>query len=169
MKVSSAKNKGRRLQQKIVSDLLRVFPSLAKDDVKSCSMGANGEDVQLSHAARQVFPYSIEAKNQERVNIWTAIAQAEANATKGADALVVFKKNNEDPRVVLRWELFLSILSKSYEPSHVETGNFSRAQPVPATEDEQFDSDPIIANLRFSINVIEAVIGAHKLASLSPK
>ena len=169
MKVSSAKNKGRRLQQKIVSDLLRVFPSLAKDDVKSCSMGANGEDIQLSREARQVFPYSIEAKNQERVNIWTAIAQAEANAGDKGKAIVVFKKNNEDARVVLRWEVFLSILSQSDKLSHVETDNLTTAHTVPIDQDDQIDSDPITTNLRSTINVLEAVIDAHKLAARSRK
>ena len=33
-------------------------------------MGAGGEDLIMAKAARNLFPYSIEAKNQEKVNVW---------------------------------------------------------------------------------------------------
>ena len=51
MKTQSCKSKGRRLQQKVVADVLAAFPHLQPDDVRSTSMGCGGEDVQLSPAA----------------------------------------------------------------------------------------------------------------------
>ena len=33
-------------------------------------MGAGGEDLIMSRSAREKFPYSIECKNQESLNIW---------------------------------------------------------------------------------------------------
>ena len=100
MKTQSCKAKGRRLQQQIVQDLLERFPELTEDDVRSTSMGANGEDILLSSSARKRIPYSFEAKNQERVNIWSAIEQAAANAPSDADIAVVIKKNKTKPHVV---------------------------------------------------------------------
>ena len=43
-------------------------------------MGAQGEDILLSAQAIKHFPYSVEAKNQESIQIWKAIKQAEENA-----------------------------------------------------------------------------------------
>ena len=116
MKIQSAKAKGRRLQQQIANDIIELFPQLQPDDVRSTSMGAQGEDVQLSPAARSLFPYSIEAKNQERLNIWSAIEQNEQNA-KDFTALTVFKKNNTKPYVALPWKHFLELLKATQVPS----------------------------------------------------
>ena len=66
MRPSSCKAKGRRFQQQIAADILAAFPNLGEDDVRSTSMGASGEDIQLSTSARTLFPYSVEAKNQRR-------------------------------------------------------------------------------------------------------
>lgn len=110
MKTQSCKAKGRRLQQQIVQDLLQRFPELTDDDVRSTSMGANGEDVLLSACARKHIPFSFEAKNQERVNIWSAIEQAGTNAPRDVDLAVVIKKNKTKPHVVLTWECFLRLL-----------------------------------------------------------
>lgn len=113
MKPQSAKAKGRRLQQLVVKDLLEQFPHLSEDDIRSTSMGANGEDIQMSHAARQCIPFSFEAKNQERVNIWMSIEQANANTPTGVHPAVVIKKNNEEPHVVIKWKTFLRLLTPS--------------------------------------------------------
>lgn len=64
MRPSSAKQKGRAGQQYVRDAILKQFPTLEPDDVKSTSMGAQGEDVQLSPAARKLLPYQIEVKNK---------------------------------------------------------------------------------------------------------
>jgi len=66
VKTSSAKAKGRRLQQKVRDLILETFSELEEDDVRSTSMGAGGEDVQLSPLARRKFPFSVECKNVEK-------------------------------------------------------------------------------------------------------
>lgn len=110
MKPQSAKAKGRRLQQQIVQDLLELFPHLGEDDVRSTSMGAGGEDIQLSASARRSIPYSIEAKNQERVNVWNAMEQCRTNAPKDSEPIVVFKKNGEKPHVLVSWSHFKGMI-----------------------------------------------------------
>lgn len=109
MRPQSCKAKGRRLQQLIANDLLKLHPHLTDDDVRSTSMGANGEDVQLSQAARAVLPYSFEAKNTERLNVWSALEQARANAPDGTDPIVVIKKNREKPHALVSWDLLLRL------------------------------------------------------------
>tara|TARA_B110000046_G_scaffold171046_1_gene191490 strand:- start:25 stop:513 length:489 start_codon:yes stop_codon:yes gene_type:complete len=111
MRTQSCKAKGRRLQQLIARDLLAMYPHLTEDDIRSTSMGAPGEDIQLSQAAQQTIPFSFEAKNQERVNIWAAIEQALGNTRKTRTPCVVIKKNNVKPFAVVPWETLLSLLA----------------------------------------------------------
>ena len=111
MKTQSAKAKGRRLQQLVVSKLLEKFPELSEDDIRSTSMGAQGEDVQLSARARENIPFSFECKNQERLNVWEAIEQSKSNC-KGHTPLVVMKKNKSEPHVILSLDDFLNVISK---------------------------------------------------------
>ena len=108
MKTSSAKAKGRRLQQKFMQLLIEKL-DIDPEDIESRSMGAGGEDLIMSKAARNKFPYSVECKNQERLNIWAAWEQA--NGNKGLyEPLVVIKKNGVRPLVVLDAENFLDMI-----------------------------------------------------------
>ena len=108
MKTSSAKAKGRRLQQKFMELLIEKL-KIDPEDIESRSMGAGGEDLIMSRAARHKFPYSVECKNQERLNIWQAWEQA--NGNKGIyEPLVVIKKNGIRPLVVLDAENFLDMI-----------------------------------------------------------
>ena len=110
MKTSSAKAKGRRLQQKFMQLLIERL-DIDPEDIESRSMGAAGEDLIMSKAARTKFPFSVECKNQERMNIWSAWEQA--NNNKGIyQPLVVIKKNGVPPLVVLDAENFLEYVKE---------------------------------------------------------
>ena len=67
MKTRSAKNKGKRLQNDVRDLILETFKELEPDDVRSTTMGDSGEDILLSPAARKLFPFSVECKNQEKL------------------------------------------------------------------------------------------------------
>ena len=110
MKTSSAKAKGRRLQQEVVAAILDRFSELEPDDVRCTAMGQGGEDVQLSPAARNRFPVSIECKNTERLQIWKALEQAEANAGALDIPLVVFKRNRSKTYACLELEHLLRLV-----------------------------------------------------------
>ena len=107
MKTQSAKAKGRRLQQwmrELLIEELDVHP----EDIESRSMGAGGEDLIMARAARESFPYSIECKNQEKINIWEAYKQAEDNS-KDYEPVVVLKRNNQKPLILVDAEYFVNI------------------------------------------------------------
>ena len=110
----SCKQKGRRLQKAVVKDILLAFPALHAADVKSCAMGSGGEDVQLSAAARAVFPFSVEVKNRERLNVHAALAQAEANAGE-SEPLLVFSKNRAKTWAAVQWPTLLRLLAAGAE------------------------------------------------------
>jgi len=110
MKTQSRKAKGRRLQQQFMQLLIEKL-DIDPEDIESRSMGAGGEDLIMSKAARNKFPYSIECKNQERMNIWSAWEQA--NGNKGIyEPLVVIKKNGVRPLVLLDAENFLDMIKE---------------------------------------------------------
>ena len=110
MKPRSAKNKGKRLQNKIRDLILEKFDILEPDDVRSITMGDSGEDILLSPAARKLFPFSVECKNQEKLNIWSALQQAESNAGKHIP-LLVFKRNRSKTYVTIELEEFIKLIN----------------------------------------------------------
>jgi hypothetical protein len=105
MKVQSAKAKGRRLQQ-WVRDMLIEMLEVHPEDVESRSMGAGGEDLIMARAARQKFPFSVECKNTEKLNVWDAYDQACANSGD-YEPILFIKKNGRRPLVVLDAENFI--------------------------------------------------------------
>ena len=109
MKTASAKAKGRKLQQHIAKRIQEVF-DLHKDDVRSTPMGVSGSDVMMSPKAKEKFPFDVEAKNTEKINVWKAYEQS-AVRTK-LTPLLVIKKNRKQPLVVLDFEDFLDILKE---------------------------------------------------------
>ena len=111
MKTSSAKSKGRRLQQWCVDQILETYPKLTRDDVRSCSMGASGADVQLSAYGKELVPLEIECKNTERLQVWAAFEQAESNCGD-REPCVVAKRNGSAPLAIVDAEWLFTNLSK---------------------------------------------------------
>lgn len=110
MNTSSAKAKGRRLQQR-VAELIRIMFGLAEDDVSSTPMGVSGEDIKLSPAARKHFPFSVECKNTEKLNIWSALEQAESQNRK-YKPLLVFSRNRSKDYCALKLKDLLLLLKQ---------------------------------------------------------
>lgn len=109
---STRKAKGRSLQNFVHDNILSNFSELEEGDVKKAIMGESGIDIKLSPHARRIFPYAIECKNTEKINIWAAIIQCEQNADKEKlTPLLVIKRNRTDVHVVLRWEDFIKLTS----------------------------------------------------------
>ncbi len=118
MRPQSAKAKGRRLQQQF-RDLLIEELKIHPEDIESRSMGAGGEDLIMARAAREKFPYSIECKHVEKLNVWEAYKQAKENSVPNRlsgnqyEPIVVMKKNNHKTLVVLDAEYFVKIHKES--------------------------------------------------------
>ena len=107
MKTQSAKAKGRRLQQWVRDQLIEEL-DVHPEDIESRSMGAGGEDLIMARAAREKFPYSVECKNQEKLNVWESYSQATENSG-GYEPIVVIKRNNHKPLVVVDAEYFVRL------------------------------------------------------------
>ena len=110
MKSRSAKNKGVRLQNQTVKDLYEAFSNLRDGDIKPAVMGESGVDIILSPHAKDLIPLNIECKNQERLNIWEAMKQAEDNA-EGRIPCTVFKRNRSETYACIKWKDLLNLLN----------------------------------------------------------
>ncbi len=112
MRTSSAKAKGRRLQQ-LTRDLIIESLSIPAKDVESRSMGAPGIDVSLSQEARLKFPFGVECKNSERLNLWAAWRQCQENAIKeDLIPLMVVGRNRQEPLAVVPLKIFMEMVKE---------------------------------------------------------
>jgi hypothetical protein len=112
MKVSSKKQKARLLQQKIVSEILNLFPELTSNDVRSTPMGVTGADIQLSEKARVVHPYSYECKSHARYAVYKDYEQSQT-AAGNLNPILVIKQNNSTPLVILSLENWCKLIKES--------------------------------------------------------
>tara|TARA_B100000073_G_scaffold338088_1_gene334808 strand:+ start:492 stop:845 length:354 start_codon:yes stop_codon:yes gene_type:complete len=112
MKARSAKNKGKRLQNKVRDLLVEKYSKvLEPGDFKSTTMGESGIDIQLSPAARKKFPWAIECKNQEAISIWKCLKQAEdAAIDEKLKPLLIFKRNKSKIYATVELTDFLELL-----------------------------------------------------------
>ena len=109
MKPQSAKAKGRNLQKYVVSRILHYFPSLQTDDALSRSMGAGGEDIILSPAARKLVPISIECKSKKSYAVYKDYRQATANCGD-VEPILIIKQNLDKPLAIMDLNYFLELL-----------------------------------------------------------
>ena len=112
MKSRSAKNKGKRLQNNVRDLLLESFTELEPNDVRSAIMGESGEDIKLSPAARKQIPFSFECKNQEKLNIWDSLQQAEENSGDYSPVLI-FKRNRSKTYAVVEIDKFIELINEN--------------------------------------------------------
>jgi len=105
-----------RLQNKVRDLLLETFSDLEPDDIRSAIMGETGEDIKLSPAARRLIPYSFECKNQEKINIWDSLQQAEENCGV-YDPVLIFKRNRSKTYAVINIEKFIELINENNKPT----------------------------------------------------
>lgn len=110
MKPSSAKAKGRSFQQSIMKLMLDKAPSLEADDITSRSMGANGEDLLMSPAARKIYPISVECKNLASMAFYKWVDQAKENCPRGIQPVVFAKANRKKAVAIVDAEYFIELL-----------------------------------------------------------
>ena len=110
MRTSSAKAKGRNLQKWTRDTLYILFPGLASGDIRSTSMGASGEDIQLSPKAREVIPFQIETKSYATFAIYKHYEQASEHGEH--EPLLIIKGNHKKPLAVMDAEKFFKLLTR---------------------------------------------------------
>ena len=85
--------------------------TLEPNDIESQVMGMSGEDIVLSPAAKRVIKYSFECKNQERLNLWSSLEQAESNC-EDRNPVLVFKRNRSKAYVAIEFDHFIELIDE---------------------------------------------------------
>ena len=111
----SANAKGRRFQQLVRDRLYETFTVLEDGDIRSTSMGAGGEDLLFSPAARRLFPYSVECKNNKANAIYKVMDQAVSNCPQGITPLGMVKADKRKPLAVVDADHFFELVKKNNE------------------------------------------------------
>lgn len=115
IKTSSAKGKGRQLQQHVRDEIYAGWPELDDGDVESRGMGGAGVDIMLSPKARKLVPLSIECKNTKSTPSIAQVKQATANMYEETLPVVAWKpfgKQYKDTLVMCKLEDLLEWLKK---------------------------------------------------------
>jgi hypothetical protein len=111
--VRSRKAKGRKLQQWVRDELLKVFPSLNNNDVQSAIMGESGQDIKLSNVAKESIKYSIECKNKQTFKgIYDIMEQAQSNAEDKQIPLAIIKMNKLQPLAIVDASHFIKLIGE---------------------------------------------------------
>jgi len=112
MKPNSRKAKGRYLQNIMKDRIIKLYPVLGKDDIRTSLMSETGADIKLtSHTSRKLFPYSIECKNrQDFKTLYNYFNQARRHLA--LEPLLVVKMNRERPLAVIDLEHLFQLIEK---------------------------------------------------------
>lgn len=107
----SSKAKGRLGQQEIRDTILKTFPELEPDDVRSTAMGQSGEDIQLSPKAREILPLSIEVKRRKGLaTVYDWVEQAKQGGQY--EPVVFFRGDRKDWVVMIGLDHYMELVSK---------------------------------------------------------
>lgn len=118
IKISSRKGKGRGLQYQICEDLSELVGcAWSQDDdsapISSRPMGQHGNDIILRGEALKKFPFSVECKCTESLNLTDTYEQVKANAVDGTDWIIVHKRKAiPEILVILSWEAFKKLFRR---------------------------------------------------------
>lgn len=114
IKTSSAKAKGRELQQWFGKRIARLTGfEFGKDcPIESRGMGQSGVDLRLEPCVLEKFPFSVECKSGKSISLQSTVKQAIVNQIDGTDWLVCLKYDNDTPLVVMDANVFFRLIRK---------------------------------------------------------
>ena len=116
--VASRKGKGRNLQKFICGEIAELVGTYydQKDDqclIHSREMGQAGTDIILRGNALSEFPFSVEAKCSESLNLLETYNQVTANTVEGTDWMIVHKRKSiPETLCVISWGTFKKLFRK---------------------------------------------------------
>lgn len=90
--------------------------------IASREMGQSGTDVRLIGVAKEQFPFAVECKNCESWSMHEWIKQAQSNEDETTDWLLVCKRNNQKPVVVLDMDVFFNLMEDLFMEDFSEDG-----------------------------------------------
>lgn len=104
---------------------------LEPDDIKSAQMGASGVDIVFSPAARKLFPWVVEVKVVEALNVMSEFRDhsEQYSHLPHLTPLLFHMKNRCPMLVTMRMQDFLDLYDKVLATSHPQTTLESVIEP----------------------------------------
>jgi len=109
--IRSRKAKGSRFQREVAT-LIRDRFNLQDRQCVSTPASCTGEDILMTENTKRLFPFSIECKARENINIWDALDQAKSNTNDERFPLVVFKRNRSKVYCAMEFDDLLEIFQE---------------------------------------------------------
>jgi hypothetical protein len=123
--IASRKAKARELQKYVaqkISDITGI--PCGKDElIESREMGQAGSDVKLIGPAQKLFPFAVECKRTEKLDLHGAIRQAEANTKPELNWIIVHRRSKEDALVTIKADVFFEIYRRVINEVHNSKDN----------------------------------------------
>lgn len=105
----NSQQKGKRKEREIAKIIAKKFDVQCRRTPCSGALDFKGDIVSLQGVAAE---YHWEIKNQEKLNIWSALNQAIRDARPGKTPVVVFSKAFSDNYVALRFDDFINMIKE---------------------------------------------------------
>lgn len=86
-------------------------------------MGQAGSDVKLIGPAQKMFPFAVECKRTEKLDLFGAIRQAKENTKPGVDWVVVHRRSNEEALITLSADVFFELYGEYLYEIHNKQGD----------------------------------------------
>ena len=105
----NANQKGKRFEREVCKIINNKFDSNVRRTPQSGGLSIKGDIIDINPDSA-LYDYHWECKNQEKLNIWKALAQARNDKPMGKTPVVVFTKNFENNYACLELEDFLNLI-----------------------------------------------------------
>ena len=107
----NANQKGKRFERDVAKMINKKFETNVRRTPMSGGMEIKGDIICIDDNSI-ISEFSIECKNQEKLNIWKALDQSRTDAPRGKLPIVVFTKNHELDYCALEFEDFMNIVKE---------------------------------------------------------
>lgn len=117
-RLATGKAKGKKLEDWVVKQILKIFDDLTEDDVRRVASSRSGVDILLSEKARNLLPVSFECKNTVEKPGKRAFKQAAKNKYPGTMEAIVWHPPNEryeDTLIMIPGEVFLNFIKENMD------------------------------------------------------
>ncbi len=105
----NANQKGKRFEREVCKIINNKFDSNVIRTPQSGGLSIKGDIIDINPDS-PLYDYHWECKNQEKLNIWKALAQARADKPMGKIPVVVMTRNFENNYACLELEDFLNLI-----------------------------------------------------------
>ena len=105
----NANKKGKRAEREVANMLNQFFDANVRRTPQSGGMSIKGDIIDTQGILSE---FHFEVKNQERLNIWKALDQAQADCPSRREPVVVFTKNHKPYYACMHFDDWMDLVKE---------------------------------------------------------